>query len=245
VGTYLSITPMASWHGRLVPLPHALLQRWLPVTDVVRGPTRLGVVALVGFSLLAGLAFAECARAIRGGGARRARRAAPLALAVVVAFAMYAEYRGWVRRLGGPHPTPVVYPLRLAETPSALVAAAPSAAGTLVELPLLGTDGLFPLPHARAMYRSIGGWRPLLNGYSSYWPAGFRERMALVQRLPDPAAIDVLRRDAGLGLVLMHTEELAADDRRTWEALAAGDGGHSMHLLGREGADLLFEITPP
>src|SRR5262249_3716874 len=54
-----------------------------------------------------------------------------------------------------------------------------------------------PYLDARAMYRSTYHWRPLLNGYSSYWPPGYVERMTLAQELPDPAALATLRRGAG------------------------------------------------
>src|SRR5207244_3512331 len=48
--------------------------------------------------------------------------------------------------------------------------------GPLLEVPV-GRGVPWPPFHAAAMYRSTFHWRPLLNGYSSYYPAGFAERM--------------------------------------------------------------------
>jgi hypothetical protein len=47
--------------------------------------------------------------------------------------------------------------------------------GPVLELPswdpAIGKPGL--RANAVAMYRATEHWRPLLNGYSSYWPAGY------------------------------------------------------------------------
>ena len=114
--------------------------------------------------------------------------------------------------------------------------------GPLLELPV----GTSPWPQARAMYRSIYHHRPLLNGYNGYWPAGFPERMALARRLPDPEALEALRRATHLELVLVHVAECGnSPARAAWTALAARDAGGRLALVARDGDDLLFRVVPP
>jgi hypothetical protein len=92
------------------------------------------------------------------------------------------------------------------------------------------------------MYRSIFHWRPLLNGYSGYWPAGFRERMELATRLPDAAALEALRRETGLTTLLVHAGDVGPERRATWLALAER-GIPTLRLVARDGDDLLFAVT--
>jgi hypothetical protein len=92
------------------------------------------------------------------------------------------------------------------------------------------------------MYRSIYHWRPLLNGYDSYWPVGFPERMTLANQLPASEALGELRRETGLRTILVHTAEMSAEQRAAWLGVAQG-GLPGLQLAGREGDDLLFEVV--
>ena len=249
VGLVIAIRPRADWHESLIAAPHSLLARFTPLYEVIRIPERLGVAALMGVAVLTGVAFAECERVIAGraGVARspRAAGAATLGLLLVTVGAMYCTcqrdlHSSWLtlRPLPGPYPLARTVPppapalLRVLEQPG----------GPLLELPV-GTN---PWPQARAMYRSIYHHRPLLNGYSGYWPAGFPERMALARRLPDPEALDALRRATDLELVLVHTAEYGnTPARAAWTALATGDGDGRLALVARDGDDLLFRVVPP
>lgn len=66
--------------------------------------------------------------------------------------------------------------------------------------------------------------------------------MELGQRLPDPGALAALRREAGLALILVQSGYLEGPSRQVWLALA-GATRPDIHLLAREGDDLLFAIT--
>lgn len=264
VGAVMTITPTVIWHDKPVTLPHAVIDEWLPVYDVVRAPQRLGVAALMGLSMLAGLAFAECARRLRALG--RTRVPLPLAtagLALLAAGAMYAEYAfaigaaptlvgtsrtlfelapGTARAWSLPvEPLPTAYPLlRTIAGDSPLERILKLHRGPLLELPVPGPLGT--APHARAVYRSIFHGRPLLNGYSGYWPVGFRERMKLARRLPDGAALSELRRETGVQTLLVHANEMRRAQRKTWLALAESGGNEDIALLARDGDDLVFRV---
>ena len=243
-GAIMSLSPAATWHGRPVRLPNAMIADWLPIYQFLRIPNRLGVVGLVGLALLTGVAFAECARRLRDRERRDLfARFGPAALATLVVAGAYAEYSraepGFDRDA-----LPRSYPLALAtSSDSPVVRALQAPGGPLIELPvgLLPPLGCVPGPHAQAEYRSIFHWRPLLNGYSSYWPAGFLERMVLASRLPDPEALSTLRRETDLEMILVHVQDLEPLQVPPWLAIAEhGAGG--LRLLTRDGGDLLFKV---
>jgi hypothetical protein len=110
-----------------------------------------------------------------------------------------------------------------------------------------------------------------LNGYASYWPTGFPQRLALACRLPDPEALAALRRETGLAMILVHLNALGdprparppykcppcvwvgppdpltpvgSEERALWLALA-DHGGAGLQLVARDGDDLLFAVTQP
>jgi hypothetical protein len=91
------------------------------------------------------------------------------------------------------------------------------------------------------MYRSIFHWRPLLNGYNSFFPVGFPERMALAARLPGRAALAALRRETGLTNVVVRLGGLPAVTRARWERVARR-GRDDLRLVLRDGNELLFAV---
>ncbi len=245
VGFVISLPPAVYWQRHPVPLPQTLLARWVPVYAILRDPIRLGVGSLIGLSLLAGLAFAECARWLPEDGRLRVpRRLARLALAAVVAGLMYREFSLGYGVLGM-GPIPRAYEIAAAVSPaSPILDVLRRPGGPLLELPPDPRELRAPEFNARSMYRSIFHWRPLLNGYSSYWPEGFPERMALAARLPDPDALASLRRATGLELILVHLPaDAAAAERGLWLPLAEGSGRDDLHLVARDGDDLLFSVA--
>jgi hypothetical protein len=266
LGVWLSLTPTVRWFDRPVTLSPFVLSSWLAV---LRKPDRLGVVALLGLALLAGTAFAECARRVHA----RLGAWAPGALLLPVVFAMYFQY---TRGTGTPAalgvaPLPAAYPI-VATPTLPLRDALEQSRGPLLELPstwkLAGHQRPLQTANASAMYRSIFHHHPILNGYDGYWPAGFPERMALADTLPDANALARLRADTGLALILVHADEIGSfergmcleyaragvavpdcrrdiglADRAAWLALARDGGRDDLRLLAREGDELLFGVT--
>src|SRR2546427_1800999 len=186
-GVIMSLSPTATWYGRPLRLPNSVIADWLPIYQFLRIPNRLGAVGLIGLALLAGVAFAECARRLAD--RERFRLLAlvgPVALATLVVVGAYAEYSGAEPGFDR-DALPRSYPLALAiSADSPVVRALQEPGGPLLELPvgLSPPLGCLPGPHAKAEYRSIFHWRPLLNGYSGYWPAGVLGRLVLATPLP-------------------------------------------------------------
>jgi hypothetical protein len=265
VGVVISLNPIATWNGEPVRIPQTYLAAWLPLYRSLRAPARLGVAGLMGAALLAGLAFSECAARIPS--PQRLRWAAPLGratLAFVLVGAMYLQYAEglWQPATVRWTTLPARYPLAAPPEPdSPVLRALRRPGGPLLELPTgfqaTGFQGplppspapdttmvqfAFPPANAKAMYRSTYHWRPLLNGYSSYWPADFIGRMMLASRLPDEAALATLRRDTGVSEILVHTAYLDPSRRTAWlSAAASGTGG--LRLVVRDGSDLLFSVV--
>ena len=223
-----------------MPLYQAAL-RWTPgLFNVVRVPQRYGVATLIGFAMLTGVGFAQCTGELQ----RRIRR--PVLTALLAAFAAVAMYVERRPQLQIPLPIVSAAPYR-----SSLLYAVRRTDGPLLELPVVGVPNALPdlrakfvfaEAHARSMCRSIFHWRPILNGYSSYWPVGFPERMELATRLPDPDALESLRRLSGLRSILVRLPELSPTDQRTWLRLADGRGRPDLVLVARDQDELLFDV---
>jgi len=249
VGGFLSLTPVVFFHGSFHHTPLTLLQPWIPIFEILRVPSRVGVAGQVGLGILVGVATSE----IRAALARRGLRAASLAAAglVLAGAVLVANYRAYAANYhvwpGEPGPAmPRRYPTQPAPTvPAPLSAALATSPGPLLELPLGGQGGTLPDQHARAMYHAIAHRHPLLNGYSSYWPAAFPVRMALAARLPDQDALDALVRTTGLTLVWVHRDRLPPDGRAAWEQPPHGADRPSLAPLAASGDELLFVVRSP
>jgi hypothetical protein len=224
----------------------------MPLYQLLRVPWRLRIASLFGFCILTGVAFAEIAgRLSRAGRWRAAALAGRLGLASLVAVGMYLQYaRGVdvarIRWL----PPPRSYPLaRAVAADSRLLPILRAGHGPLLELPV---DVVPPVPprsetahvtlQAQAMYRSIFHWRPLINGYDSYYPTGFRERMALARRLPDALAVAALRHETGITTILVHTNRFDLLERSLWRALAEQKSRTDLVPIAADGPDLLFAV---
>src|SRR5262249_42643141 len=124
----------------------------------------------------------------------------------------------------------------------------------LLELPVEGLrpGSISAAANARAMYRSIFHWRPLLNGYSSYFPVAFPARMALASRIArkpapggaafDDAALAALRRETGLQTVVVRLAELGGPGRRRWLGFALHGGVGDLRLIAGNASELIFEV---
>jgi len=264
-GIVLMLTPVVGWYGKRIVLGPLAVSSWLPM---LRRVDRLGIVGLMGLSVLTGLGFAECARRLRRGPGS-ATWASPL-LALLVVASLYARY---AYAVGSPAslgftPLPASFPLTPAIGPnSPLLPILRTTVGPLLEVPAMRLSGpaLDAPANARAMYRSIFHWRPLLNGYGGYWPDGFLDRMVLARELPDAVALARLRQEARLELVLVHAGDfgrlerdlcarglgstascrpgVGSAERATWLDFAAAGGRPDLRLIARDGEDLLFDAS--
>jgi len=246
VGLWISLTPRIIWFGTIVEMPHAWVAEIFPLYERFRVPARLGISALIGLCMLAGLATAEIVRRL----AARTQAWPSGAIAASIALAIGAA---WVGQTFGGIASPVGPPVRqsllsypLFKAPgrdSGLVQALNSGSGTVLELP---TNPLRPLRDADAMYRAIFHQRPLINGYNGYWPSGYPDRVALAKKLPDPESLAELVRGTDLTHVVVHPRALPPAERRRWRKLANMPGGALVRQAqGPRGRWILFRVRDP
>jgi hypothetical protein len=238
VGLVLSTRVLAPFDHDQFELPYFrfVAEHFPAAIAIVRIQARLGVGALIGLPLLAGLAVDACGRATAALGRPSAAATVRVLLAVILGVAFVREIR---------HEVPHFVLWEGPEVDSAALRGLRSGRGPVLELPLDPDkmDMKGPIHSAQAMYRSIFHWRPLLNGYSSYYPATFLPRMALARRLPDPDALATLVRETGLSAILVHIHELPEAERARWREarLTRSD----LRVTAADWMHLLFEVRPP
>ncbi len=216
-----SSNPDAIFWGK----PFETMARWLPGFSSIRAPGRFGLGVLVGVAALAGLGLDVLLRAL-GRNAGLVLTSA-LALLVAVEFGLF-HFRFRAQEMPVLETIPRVYhALRELEP------------GTLLELPggWLESNSHGRL-EARYSYLSIFHRHDVLNGYTGYRPDSYRLVMAVARALPEPRAIDLLRRLTGLRYVVVHRASLTAPDLKLWKEQ------ESVKLIGTYGTDDLFEVAP-
>ena len=173
---------------------YAALYGWLPLMQGVRGAARFGFLALIAVAVLAGVGMA-------GLRARYGRRAwwpvlAALAIAAVNAEALRAPIA--YRPFDG---IPRVY--QALRDPSV---------GAVAEFPLYPPEAI--LRNAPYVLNSTAHWKPLVNGYSGFVPAGYAGIADALRNFPDGRSQAELRR-LGVTHVVIHLD-------------AYGDGADAM-----------------
>jgi hypothetical protein len=219
----------ALWSALVFVLP--MLRQWVPL---LRGLHRARILDLVSLGMLAGLAVAACSTWVSTRYGRRSGRL--VAVGLLVALIAYRPF-GWIGQLGA-------YPTQPAPDPaSPVIAALRAGRGPVLEIPYGRPDS-----DAFAVYRTIFHRRPLVNGYSSYFPAAATRRLALIRRLPDPLALALLRTQTGITTVVVSAGALNAREHRAWDPVLADLGARpDLHLaLEHEGVRVLdVTATPP
>lgn len=227
VGVVLAAGRSFDVGGTEVLMPGAILDQWAPGFAALRDRRRLFVVAPVALGVLAGHGIAALA-------ARRARPAlvatalASLALAATAAATDLGPCR--LLRLPTGDAVPPVYREIARRDP-----------GPVLELPVgvaladVGTASR----NAWYEYYSVFHWRPLLNGYASYWPPRLEMTFATARGLPHERALATLVACNGLRWVVAHTDAMRPDERAAFAAAAA------LREVARFGGDVLYEANAP
>lgn len=226
LGTLISLAPLVLWNDVRVPVPQMLFPS---VYTSVRAPARLGIVAMVGSAILAGLAFAALSRPTE-----RAGRAGGVVLRSALAAAVvWGLYVGW-----GDPPGPFRTMMKLDPPAAPVLDVLRAEAGPVLEMPVQ-----FECQQALAMFHATFHRRPLVNGYSSYFPATFPERMETTRKLPDPTALARLRDETGVTTIWVHLDRLLPRGRDPW----LGRGMSARRDLQRvllHGNDLIMRVVP-
>ena len=231
---WLSLGPFPRALGRPLdlPSPYAFLFEYVPGFEGVRVPARYAMVMACMLAIAGAMAVAPVLR----------RRGGTVVLAVlsllflIEAHASRFPINDVGTGKGHVLPEPRVYPPAQAPAIYHRVAALPP--GTvLLELPLGD-----PNWDIYSLYYSIVHWRPLVNGYSGFFPPGYG-LMTLAFLDPDrdrQLATDALRA-SGATHVVVHERafrEPEVDQLDRWLRAAGG------RRIARDGTDVLYAVAP-
>jgi hypothetical protein len=227
---WLSLGPIPQSLGRPVEIvaPYRLFLEYVPGFDGVRVPARFAMIVALALAVLAGYGAAWMSRARLG----RAMLFVAAVIAVLegtrlpfIVNGAYAlrDFNTPEARLFRPARAPAVY-REFAAQPSDAV---------LIELPLGPPD--FDL---RAMFYSVVHWRPLVNGYSGFYPPHYGRLITALSEIPRHAdlSIEALRSTGATHLILHQAAYRDGEGEATAQILAAAGATE----LFRDGSDLLF-----
>lgn len=203
--------------------PAAGLYTWLyriiPLFTFLRAPSRFGLLLAFVLALFASLALKRLLP-IAG---RRTLLAGSALAALAIAELNVVPFP-WERAL------PV-------STNYTVLAAMPR--GAVAEFPFYGERVAYPL-HAQYMVFSTAHWMPLVNGYSDYIPADFREAAFVLDSFPSNDTFTVLRKYR-VRYIGIHWDMYGprADEIRT----KLKDYAQYLRPLGTDAAMTLYEIV--
>jgi hypothetical protein len=171
-----------------------------PPMQGLRAAARFGNLFLLAVACLAGIGVAALRARLSPG------RAAVVAAVLVVLINLEALRAPlYYTRFEG---VPGIYSL-LATEPDPVV---------LVEVPFWPASAVFE--NGGYLVNATVHWRPLMNGYSGYVPASYRENAKTFWFFPREHAIEAMRR-AGVTHVMIHPEHFAPNIDEMWRAVAA------------------------
>ncbi len=204
-------------------LPYRFFYRHVPGFDGMRVPARISVLALVSGAALAGIGASWVLSL-----ARRRETIAALGLVALLLF----EYQtgSLARALPDAPAIPAIYS-ELEKAPSP---------GAVLELPI--HEGEAIAEESLPMYYSTVHWKPLVNGYSGWWPNDYWELVGRLRHFPTSRSLRFLLERAPVRYVVVHYDRIPEPRRRQLEA-AMHRYRERMPVRFRIGNDVVYEIV--
>ena len=204
---------------------YSFLYEHVPVYGGLRAPARLGIFVVFFLAVLSAFGYTFLVAALR----RRSR----LILLLVLLAAVLLEDFTTVPLVTYPNTAPPVYRLLASQPP-----------GVLAEFPMPRADTL-PGQDPKYGYLSIFHWKPIVNGYSGFYPPTYLRRIQNLRRFPDPYSLRVLRRE-GVRYVMVHETGYAGGRTQYEQTLSTLDADEGVRNLGvfsdGEGDAALYEL---
>ena len=217
----LSFGPELRVGERVVALPYRLFYRHVPGFNGMRVPARISVLALLGGSVFAGF-----------GAARLTRRRPSIAGPILLALLLFDYQTYSLSRAMPPAPAiPAVYE-ELAKAPSP---------GAVLVLPI--HEGEEITKESLYMYYSTVHWKPLVNGFSGWWPNDYWELVGRLRHFPTSRNLRYLLDRAPVRYIVVHYARIPQPKRRHLEANMYRYR-ERMPVRLRLGDDVVYEIVP-
>jgi hypothetical protein len=193
----------------------------LPGFSLVRAPSRAGIVVTFALTVLAGIGIAWIVRGVR------VRRFEPYLAAALTALAAVELTAAPLPFRTAPAEEPVIR----------LLARLPD--GPVAVFPFYNRRDTFPM-HVPYMLQSTSHWKPLINGYSDYFPQDYRDMVVPMSTFPSAAAFRLLKA-RGARYLLIHLHHFSDKDRA---AVVNGLEKYAPYIkpLWRSGTIWLFEV---
>jgi len=203
---------------------YSVLHEHVAAYHGLRAPARLGIFVVFFLAVLSAFGYAFLAAALR----RRSR----MILLLVLLSAVLLEDFTTVSLVTYPNTVPPVYRLLASQPP-----------GVVAEFPMPRVTTL-PGQDPKYEYLSIFHWKPLVNGYSGFYPPSYHRRIQDLRGFPEPFSLRVLRRE-GVRYLVIH--EIGYGEREEYTlTLSTLDAEEGIRNLGSfsdgEGAAVLYEL---
>jgi hypothetical protein len=219
IGLAAAIELSLGLNGRLYPW----LYEHVPVFTGLRAPARAAMFSLMFVAVLAGQGLAALMSSIGRAPARVAAFAA--------AGILLTEY--------------AVRPMELQpydnEPPPVYSFLSGLPRGVVAEFPMPRSDSL-PGPEPLYLYMSTFHWKPLLNGYSGYYPPRYLRRLDTLETFPDPQSLDALRTEDVRYIVVHAVQYRPAEYRRIVEELVQLGLAHLGTFSDARGDAAVFQL---
>jgi hypothetical protein len=217
-GFVLSLGPGIRVGSHDLPGPYDLL-RLFPPARLMRDPSRLGVLALLGISILSAFGLSSLTR-------RMPRRFRAAVVAPVLLLATLEVYPVGLKRI-----------IRPAVTPSTADWLAKAPRGPVIELPW---DVRHFSDAGEHLFWSTRHWQPMVNGHGSFAPKGSFELGMLGRRFPQTSVV-VAYRGVGIRWVVVHVGRMRPRWKRYIEETPLPEG---VRLAADFGDSRIYEIAP-
>ena len=202
--------------------PYRWLYRYIPGFNGIRVPARHAVMAFVAIAMLAGLGTSR----ILAASPRRHVAGALIALALLFDVQTYSTERAF--------PTaPAIPPVYewLSDQPGD---------GAVLVLPIHDADAI--TEEAWPMYYSTLHFKPLVNGFSGWWPNDYWELVGRLRHFPTSTSLRFLLERAPVEYIVIHYDRL--DDVRRRHLMAAMERYQSrLPMQVRFGSDIVYRVA--
>ncbi len=225
----LSLGPsLIIWNsGKLINLPYLFLYNHIPGFQGLRVPARWGCFFIFSLSVLAGMGIKRAFNAFKKGKGILKWMVAVLVFSFLVSESIYI---------------PIGYaelPKRDSSVYNWLAKQKDDFA--IIELPM-PIDGSRAHYEAEYMYRSIYHWKPLVNGYSGFFPPDYWPINRKMQRFPSFESVEILEQ-LGIKYVIVHFAMLDGE-RITRIKNQIPEFNQDLRIKKKFGEDYVIEIIP-
>jgi len=209
-------------------LLYPVLYEWVLPYRGLRVPARATILILLGTGVLAGFGMVR---------AQAWARARGVSAALVIGILLLASAETLT--------TPVVTAVNTRISPwYGWLSTQPDA--VVFEWPVTVPWRIWYMVDVRYMYRSTRHWRPLLNGYSGYYPRSYMEMLYTVRSFPDSRSIAYLQR-RGATVLAIHDEPHSRPSFAYAIERLARDPDVALIATDRDGDGrvVFFRLKPP